>query len=132
LDQYGLIFSALLRFTWQFLALSLTIVWISLALAQSTVDLGTSINYAVLGQSAITNVPDSYVVGNMGIFPANTASITGFALVRDPDNMSCKKPQSFPAHTVLMDDPASIFQTALLRSLAKSLEQTMPHQSLEL
>jgi hypothetical protein len=49
----------------------------------SVVDLGTADNYAVLAQSGITNVPSSYIVGNLGIFPATSAAITGFGLVLD-------------------------------------------------
>jgi hypothetical protein len=37
----------------------------------------------VLAETAITNVPSSFVVGNVGLSPAASTGITGFALVLD-------------------------------------------------
>ncbi|ORY25809.1 ice-binding protein [Naematelia encephala] len=51
--------------------------------ATATVNLGTAGNYAVLGESTITNTGDSYIVGNVGLSPAASTLITGFDLVLD-------------------------------------------------
>lgn len=44
--------------------------------------LGEAGSYAILAQSAITNVPFSVITGNLGISPAAASSITGFSLTR--------------------------------------------------
>jgi len=44
------------------------------------VDLGAAENYVILAQSAISNVPTSKVTGDLGLSPAATSYITGFAL----------------------------------------------------
>ena len=49
----------------------------------TSVPLGTAANYAVLAESAITNVPSSYIVGNVGLSPAASSGITGYGLVLD-------------------------------------------------
>jgi len=46
----------------------------------AAVALGTAGNYVVLAQSAISNVPTSAIVGDLGLSPAATAAITGFSL----------------------------------------------------
>lgn len=47
----------------------------------AVVDLGTAINYVILAKSAITNNPTSSVTGDLGLSPAATSYITGFALI---------------------------------------------------
>ena len=47
------------------------------AVAQATIALGTSSSYAILSNSAITNVPSSDITGNVGISPGVRADITG-------------------------------------------------------
>ena len=54
-----------------------------LAVTTTTVNLGTAGNYALLAETAITNVPNSFVDGNVGLSPAASSAITGFALVKD-------------------------------------------------
>jgi Ice-binding-like len=44
--------------------------------------LGEAGTYAILAQSAITNIPFSAITGNLGISPAAASSITGFPLTR--------------------------------------------------
>ena len=44
------------------------------------VDLGAAENYVILAESAISNVPTSKVTGDLGLSPAATSYITGFAL----------------------------------------------------
>jgi len=46
----------------------------------TTVDLGTSANYVILAKTAITNISTSVVTGDLGLSPAATSYITGFAL----------------------------------------------------
>ena len=48
--------------------------------ALAPVLLGTSANYAILAQSAITNVPPSAIIGDIAISPAAESYLTGFAL----------------------------------------------------
>jgi hypothetical protein len=50
------------------------------------VNLGTTANYVILANTAITNTPTSLVTGDMGISPSKAASITGFALTKDATN----------------------------------------------
>ncbi len=52
------------------------------AAGPAPVFLGEAGTYAILAQSAITNVPLSAITGNLGISPAAASSITGFALTR--------------------------------------------------
>ena len=47
------------------------------AVAQATVVLGTSSGFAILSNSAITDVPYSAITGNVGISPGNRSDITG-------------------------------------------------------
>ncbi|MDZ7807534.1 MAG: ice-binding family protein [Gracilimonas sp.] len=49
----------------------------------ATVDLGTAANYVILAKTAITNVPTSAITGDLGLSPAATSFITGFALTND-------------------------------------------------
>jgi len=44
------------------------------------VELGAAINYVILAKTAISNVPTSAITGNLGLSPAATSYITGFAL----------------------------------------------------
>lgn len=46
------------------------------------VELGEAGEYAILAQSAISNVPPSAVTGKLGLSPAAASYITGFALTR--------------------------------------------------
>jgi len=48
--------------------------------ALSAVNLGTSINYVILAKSAINNSAISAVTGDLGLSPAATSYVTGFAL----------------------------------------------------
>src|ERR1700679_2255206 len=40
--------------------------------------LGVAATYAVLGASAVTNTGPSVLTGNLGIYPNNSSSVTGF------------------------------------------------------
>lgn len=46
----------------------------------AVVDLGAAGNYVILAKSAITNIPTSAVTGDLGLSPAATSFVTGFAL----------------------------------------------------
>jgi len=52
------------------------------AVGPAAVDIGSASQYAVLAQSAISNVPNSVVTGDLGLSPAAASYITGFALIR--------------------------------------------------
>ena len=55
--------------------------------------LGTSGNYVVLAKSAISNVPTSAITGNLGLSPAASSFITGFALNLPAGGASSTSPQ---------------------------------------
>jgi hypothetical protein len=46
-------------------------------------DLGAAGNYVILAKTAINNIPTSAVTGNLGLSPAATSYITGFALTNE-------------------------------------------------
>jgi hypothetical protein len=46
----------------------------------AVVNLGTAGNYVILAKTAITNIPTSALTGDLGLSPAATSYITGFAL----------------------------------------------------
>jgi hypothetical protein len=50
------------------------------ALGPAPVKLGLAGNFAILAQSAISNVPTSAITGNLGLSPAAATYVTGFAL----------------------------------------------------
>jgi len=52
------------------------------ALGPASVPLGTAENYAVLAESAISNVPTSVVTGDLGLSPAAASYITGFPMTK--------------------------------------------------
>ncbi|KZP06787.1 antifreeze protein [Athelia psychrophila] len=56
-----------------------------LAAGPIAVPLGTAANYAILAKSGITTVPSSVITGNIGLSPAASSFITGFALTRSAD-----------------------------------------------
>jgi len=47
------------------------------------VNLGTAGNYAILAKSGISSVPNSVVIGNIGVSPIDSTAITGFSLTMD-------------------------------------------------
>lgn len=47
---------------------------------ETVVNLGTAANYVILAQTAINNNPTSAITGDLGLSPAATSYITGFAL----------------------------------------------------
>ncbi len=51
------------------------------------VKLGTASNFAILAKSGISTVPQSVIVGNIGVSPAAATYITGFALIAAPSNV---------------------------------------------
>lgn len=65
-------------------ALAANTVWsfttLSASSTLSIVNLGAAGNYVILAKTAITNIATSAVTGDMGLSPAATSYITGFAL----------------------------------------------------
>ncbi|MDO8207674.1 MAG: ice-binding family protein [Gallionella sp.] len=49
--------------------------------------LGAAGTYAILAKSAITTVPASAIIGNVGLSPAAASFITGFTLIAAPSNI---------------------------------------------
>lgn len=52
----------------------------------SPVDLGTSLNFAILAKSGIDSVPSSSITGDIGVSPIDSTAITGFSLMMDATN----------------------------------------------
>jgi len=52
------------------------------------VPLGTSANYAILAQTAITTTGNTAITGNVAVSPISSAAMTGFGLVRSSDGTS--------------------------------------------
>ena len=50
------------------------------------VNLGTASNYAILAKSGISSVPNSVIIGNIGVSPIASTGITGFSLTMDASN----------------------------------------------
>jgi len=48
--------------------------------AQAVVNLGSAVNFLILAKTAITNIATSTLTGDLGLSPAATSYITGFAL----------------------------------------------------
>jgi hypothetical protein len=65
---------------------------VALAAGPPAVNLGQAGNYAVLAQSLISTTPTSFVGGNLGISPATSAEITGFAIVYNEGEPSGTSP----------------------------------------
>ena len=64
-------------------ALAASTVWSFTTASVSTlapVNLGAAINYVILAKTAINNIPASAITGDMGLSPAATSFVTGFAL----------------------------------------------------
>ena len=55
------------------------------ALGPAPVQLGDAAGFAILAESAISNVPTSAITGNLGLSPAAASYITGFVLTRAGD-----------------------------------------------
>ncbi|KAJ7760001.1 antifreeze protein [Mycena metata] len=58
-------------------------VGFTLAAGPAPVLLGTAANYAILAKTGVSSVPNSAVMGNVGVSPATITSVTGFSLVQD-------------------------------------------------
>lgn len=52
----------------------------SMTLGPAPVLLGTSGNFAILAKTAVSTVPPSAIIGNVGVSPAATSFLTGFSL----------------------------------------------------
>jgi hypothetical protein len=52
-----------------------------------TIELGNAKNYVILAKSGIATVPDSTVVGDIGVSPIATTAFTGFGLTLDEAGM---------------------------------------------
>jgi cytoskeletal protein CcmA (bactofilin family) len=52
-----------------------------------TIELGNAKNYVILAKSGIATVPDSTIVGDIGVSPIATTAFTGFGLAMDGQGM---------------------------------------------
>jgi hypothetical protein len=74
-------------------------------LGPEPVALGDAAGYAILAQSAISNVPTSAVTGNLGLSPAAASYITGFVLTRAGDRWT--SPEVAGAAFAADNDPST-------------------------
>jgi hypothetical protein len=64
-----------------------------LSIPGDPVELGTAGNYVILAKSAVSTVPASVIVGDVGVSPAAATFITGFSLTADGTNVFSTSPQ---------------------------------------
>ncbi len=60
---------------------------------QLPVNLGSAARFAILSNSAITNIPTSAITGDVGISPGARSTITGFVLTPDASNTFSTSPE---------------------------------------
>lgn len=70
------------------------------------VDLGSADFFKILAETAITNVPTTTILGNVGLSPAAASNITGFALVLDGSGEFATSSQVAPPGKVYAADYA--------------------------
>ncbi|KAJ7206493.1 ice-binding protein, partial [Mycena pura] len=58
-------------------------IGLAFAAGPAPVLLGTAANFAILAKTGVSSVPDSAVMGNVGVSPVTITSVTGFSLVQD-------------------------------------------------
>jgi len=82
----------------------------------AVVDLGAAGNYVILAKSAITNIPTSAVTGDMGLSPAATSYITGFALT-DATGYATSPQVTGKIYAADMADPTPINLTTAVSNM---------------
>jgi cytoskeletal protein CcmA (bactofilin family) len=81
-----------------------------------TIELGNAKNFAVLAKSGIATVPDSTIVGDIGVSPIATTAMTGFGLELDPAAMHATASQvtgNMYGADMAMPTPAVLTQSVL-------------------
>jgi hypothetical protein len=81
-----------------------------------TIELGNAKNFVILAKSGISTVPDSTVVGNMGVSPIATTAMTGFGLELDSAGMHATASQvqgNAYGADMAMPTPAVLTQSVL-------------------
>jgi cytoskeletal protein CcmA (bactofilin family) len=81
-----------------------------------TIELGNAKNFVVLAKSGIATVPDSTIVGDMGVSPIATAAMTGFDMKMDPAGMHATASQvqgNAYGADMAMPTPAVLTQSVL-------------------
>lgn len=79
------------------------------------IDLGTAANFVLLAKSGISTVPNSVIVGDIGVSPAAATYMTGFSLTLDSTNTYARSDQiSGRAYAADYADPSpSVMTTAI-------------------
>lgn len=88
----------------------------AIADAGVSVELGTAGDYVVLAKAAISTVPTALITGNIGVSPAASTYITGFALTADASGEFSTSPQVI-GHVLAADYAAptpALLTTAVL------------------
>jgi hypothetical protein len=79
-------------------------------------DLGAAGNYVILAKTAINNIPTSAVTGNLGLSPAATSYITGFALTNETGYATAAQVTG-KIYAADMADPTPINLTTAVNSM---------------
>lgn len=75
------------RLSSTFFIVSMALLSFSSAFASATpIDLGVAGDYVILSKAGVSSVPNSVVVGDIGVSPIAATAITGFSLTVDPTN----------------------------------------------
>jgi len=92
------------------------------AIGLAVIDLGSSINYVILAKSEITNVPTSDITGDLGLSPAATSYITGFALV-DATGYATSSQVTGNVYAADMADPTPVNLTTAVNDMITAYNQ---------
>lgn len=101
-------------------ALAADKVWSFTTVAASeglaVVDLGTAGNYVILAKTKISTVPTSDITGDLGLSPAATSYITGFALT-DATGYATSEQVTGKVYAADMSDPTAINLTTAVENM---------------
>ncbi|MCF7920619.1 MAG: Ig-like domain-containing protein [Candidatus Cloacimonetes bacterium] len=78
------------------------------------VDLGTSGNFVILAKSAVSTIPNSIITGDVGLSPAATSYLTGFALTDWTGHATSDQVTGFIYASDMADPTPIILTTAIL------------------
>ena len=81
------------------------------------VDLHTAINYVILAKTEITNIPTSAITGDLGLSPAATSFITGFALTNATGYATAPEVIGGKIYAADMADPTPITLTTAVNDM---------------
>jgi len=85
---------------------------------QTSVDLGSAADYTILTKTGITTVPDSRIMGNIGVSPIAKESVTGFSLVSNANQTASGSFQvTGEVHGANHSEPTPTILTSAIRDM---------------